>query len=257
MNASPYRISLFKVIPIPLQALILGICLASSGLRAQTLPVAENLINFNSAEGEQLLIESEARQDYFPLSIQFVSQDNLAYCGVASIVMVLNALSIPAPEAPEFRTYRVFTQENFFNKPQTQKVMTAEAVSRGGMTLEQLGKLLESYPVKASVYHGGDVTLEEFRTLVVKNLQEKDNFVLVNYLRKAIGQERGGHISPLAAYNQETDRFLILDVSRYKYPPIWVKAEELWQAMKTVDAASGKTRGFVMVSPLDESKTSL
>jgi len=71
---------------------------------------------------------------------------------------------------------------------------------------------------------------------------------LVNYLRKAIGQETGGHISPVAAYNQETDHFLILDVSRYKYPPVWVKAEELWQAMATVDSTSGKTRGFVLVS---------
>ena len=50
--------------------------------------------------------------------------------------------------------------------------------------------------------------------------------MLVNYLRSAIGQKTGGHISPLAAYNQETDSFLILDVSRYKYPPIWVKAEQ-------------------------------
>jgi ribosomal protein S24E len=162
--------------------------------------------------------------------------------------MVLNAIAIPAPEAPEYAPYRLFTQDNFFNT-QTQKVVTSEVVSRRGMTLDQLGKLLESYPVKAEVHHAGDLTLEEFRTLVVKNLQEPKNFVLVNYLRKAIGQETGGHISPLAAYNQKTDRFLILDVSRYKYPPVWVKAEELWKAMATVDSDSGKTRGFVLVSP--------
>ncbi|MGB6297273.1 MAG: phytochelatin synthase family protein, partial [Rivularia sp. (in: cyanobacteria)] len=57
-----------------------------------------------------------------------------------------------------------------------------------------------------------------------------------------------GHISPLAAYNKETDRFLILDVSRYKYPPVWVKAEDLWKAMNTKDSVSDKTRGFVLVS---------
>jgi hypothetical protein len=42
--------------------------------------------------------------------------------------------------------------------------------------------------------------------------------------------------------------FLILDVSRNKYPPVWVKAEQLWQAMATTDAESGKTRGLVLVS---------
>ncbi len=248
MNASRYRNSLLKVIRIPLQAVILGFCLTSNGLLAQTLQLPQNLINLNSSEGEKLLIDSKALQDYFPLSIQFITQKNQAYCGVASSVMVLNALSIPAPEAPEYGSYHLFTQENFFS-PQAQKVVTPEVVSREGMTLDQLGKLLESYPVKAEVHHSADTSLEEFRTLVVKNLQQPRNFVLVNYLRKAIGQETGGHISPVAAYNEQTDRFLILDVSRYKYPPVWVKAEELWKAMATLDSASGKTRGFVLVSP--------
>ena len=241
--------SSFKVTRISLQAFILGLCLASGGLRAQPLPIVPNLIQFNSAEGEELLIESQAREDYFPLSIQFVTQDNLAYCGVASMVMVLNALAVPAPVAPQYRTYHFFTQENLFDNPQTQQVMSAEAVARGGMTLEQLGELLETYPIEATVYHADGVTLDEFRSLVVKNLQEPGNFVLVNYLRSAIGQQGGGHISPIAAYHQKSDRFLLLDVSRYKYPPVWVKVGELWKAMATVDPASGKDRGFVLVGP--------
>lgn len=247
MNASTHQIRLLKLIRTPLPTFILGICLSRGGLLAQTLPLPQNLINFNSAEGEKLLLDSQSRQDYFPLSIQFVTQKNQAYCGVASSVMVLNALGIPAPEAPEFGQFHVFTQDNFFNS-QAKTIIKPEVVARQGMTLDQLGQLLESYPVKAQVYHAGDLTVDEFRSLVVKNLQEPGNFVIVNYLRKMIGEESGGHISPVAAYNKETDRFLILDVSRYKYPPVWVKAEELWRAMTTVDSASGKTRGFVLVS---------
>ena len=72
--------------------------------------------------------------------------------------------------------------------------------------------------------------------------------MIVNYLRKAIGQERGGHISPLAAYDAETDRFLMLDVARYKYPPVWVEAEDLFAAMNTTDADNqNRTRGYVLV----------
>lgn len=245
MIARASRIGILNFIGIPINAVVVGLCLAG-GAVAQTLPLPQNLINFNSNEGEKLLIRSSALQDYFPLSIQFVTQKNQAYCGVASSVMVLNALGIPAPVAPEYGKFHLFTQDNFFNA-QTQNVVTAEVVAQKGMTLDQLGKLLESYQVKAEVHHAGDLTLDEFRKIVVKNLQEPGNFVLVNYLRKAINQETGGHISPLAAYNQETDRFLILDVSRYKYPPVWVKASELWQAMATVDSDSGKTRGFVLV----------
>jgi Phytochelatin synthase len=233
---------------IPLKALILGLSLASGSVIAQTLSLPNNLISFNSPQGEQLLVESKSRQDYWPLSMQFITQRNQAYCGVASIVMVLNALSIPAPESPEFSPFRVFTQENFFNNEKTRQVLAPEVVSRQGMTLEQLGQFLASYSAKVKVYHASDTSLTEFRRLTKENLKQPGNFVLVNYLRRAIGQERGGHISPLAAYNEESDRFLILDVSRYKYPPVWVKAEELWQAMATVDSVSGKTRGFVFVS---------
>jgi hypothetical protein len=73
--------------------------------------------------------------------------------------------------------------------------------------------------------------------------------VLVNYLRKTLGEETGGHISPLAAYDAKADRFLILDVARYKYPPVWVKTADMFGAMNTPDAANNnKTRGFVLVT---------
>jgi Phytochelatin synthase len=215
---------------------------------AQTLPIAPQLIPFSSSDGEQLLVESNARQDYFLLSNQFVTQINQAYCGVASSVMILNALGLPAPESTQYKPFRVFTQENFFERAETKKVVSPDLVSKRGMTLAQLGDLLNSHGAKVQVYYGADVDLDRFRSLLVQNLSKRDNFAIVNYLRKTIGQERGGHISPIAAYNQRTDRFLILDVSRYKYPPVWVKAVDLWQAIATVDADAGKTRGFVLVT---------
>ncbi len=215
---------------------------------AQTLPISPQLIPFNSSQGEQLLLDSQARQDYFLLSNQFVTQINQAYCGVASSVMVLNALGLPAPESLQYKPFHVFTQENFFDRDETKKVVSADLVSRRGMTLAQLGDLLISHGTKVKVYYGSDVDFNRFRFLLVQNLSKRDNFVIVNYLRKIIGQERGGHISPIAAYSQRTDRFLILDVSRYKYPPVWVKAIDLWQAINTTDSDSGKTRGFVLVT---------
>ncbi|AKG24506.1 phytochelatin synthase family protein [Calothrix sp. 336/3] len=237
-----------SLLKISLQSLILATPIFIPTLSlAQTLKLPANLISFNSTVGEKLLIDSKSREDFFPLTMHFVTQDNLAYCGVASIVMVLNALEITAPEANQYKSYRMLTQDNFFSNTKTKEVITKEVVSRQGMTLSQLGGLLATYPVKVEVYHTQNSSLEKFRTLATANLKQKNNFILVNYLRKTIGQETGGHISPIAAYNEKTDRFLILDVSRYKYPPIWVKTTELWQAMNTTDSTSGKTRGFVVV----------
>jgi len=56
-------------------------------------------------------------------------------------------------------------------------------------------------------------------------------------------------VKSLAAYAEDGDRFLILDVSRYKYPPVWIEAEALFAAMDTPDSDNdNKSRGFVIVS---------
>jgi glutathione-S-conjugate glycine hydrolase len=220
----------------------------SSGAGAQTLQLPENLVNLNSDKGAKLLIESEALEAYWPLSIQFVTQKNQAFCGVASIVMVLNALGVPAPSTPEFEPFNTFTQDNVFN-PKTDTVITQELLARQGMTLDQIGQFLSTYPIRAEVHHAADSTLESFRSAAREFLATDNRHVIVNYLRRTIGQEKGGHISPLAAYDADTDRFLILDVSRYKYPPVWVSAKELFEAMNTTDSDNAdRTRGFVLVS---------
>jgi hypothetical protein len=53
--------------------------------------------------------------------------------------------------------------------------------------------------------------------------------------------EGGGHFSPLAAYHEESDSFLVMDVARYKYPPFWVHADLLCQAMATPDPCQAAT----------------
>ena len=83
-------------------------------------------------------------------------------------------------------------------------------------------------------------------------LRDRKSFLAVNYLRKVISQNSGGHISPVAAYHEGEDRFLILDVSRYKYPPVWVKAAALWDAMAAVDQGSKQSRGYLTVRVAEE-----
>ncbi len=221
--------------------------LGNGNVLAQNLPLAPNLINLNSQEGERLLMESKVRQDYLPLSIHFTPQQNKAYCGVASSVMVLNALSVPAPEAPEYGQFHFFTQNNFLNR-KTDSIITAEVISKQGITLDQLGELLKAHDVKTKVFHTDETSLAAFRALAIQNLSESGNFFVVNYLRRALLQKMGGHFSPLGAYHEATDRFLILDVSPYLYPPVWVTAEALWGAMDTTDSVVDAKRGFVIVS---------
>jgi hypothetical protein len=240
-----------RVLTSILKVASLSLCLTIGQVSAQTLPLPEPLINLNSEQGARLLLESEANRAYWPLSIQFVTQKNQAYCGVASLTMVLNALGVPAPSTPEFEPFKTFTQDNLLND-ETEKVLPKEVLAKIGMTLDQIGQLLTTFGVKADVHHAADTSLDEFRKLATEAVGTPNRYVIVNYLRRAIGQERGGHISPVAAYDADTDRFLVLDVSRYKYPPVWVEADDLYAAMNTPDSDNqNRTRGFVLVAAKD------
>src|SRR5262245_29174757 len=81
-------------------------------VRAETLPLPAGVISFESDEGEALLIGAEARNDFFPLISQFTTQINPAFCGPASIAMVLNALGVPRPPSELTLKLGIFDQEN-------------------------------------------------------------------------------------------------------------------------------------------------
>src|SRR5262249_52443727 len=67
-----------------LAAAALALCLLSAGALAKTLPLPDGLVGLNSAAGETLLLHSTARQAYWNLSLQFVTQKTQTYCGIAS-----------------------------------------------------------------------------------------------------------------------------------------------------------------------------
>jgi hypothetical protein len=233
------------------RSLFVSFGLFATGAIAQTLPLPETLIDLRSPQGEHFLLEAKSHEAYFPISTAFVTQKNQAYCGVASMVMALNAIQAPAPTSPEYQPFHTFTQENLLDD-RTEAILPRATLSRQGMTLDQLGGLLGLHPVKVEVHHTTERGLDEFRKNAAEYLATKNHFVIVNYLRKSMGQEVGGHISPLAAYDEKADRFLILDVARYKYPPVWVATSALYDAMNTMDASNdNKTRGYVLISNVE------
>jgi glutathione-S-conjugate glycine hydrolase len=212
--------------------------------RAQHAALPDSLISLDSAEGERLLAESSARRDFVPLVEQYVTQENPGYCGIASAVMVLNALQIPASKDNAWGA-PFFTQKNLFNEKARS---VAQPGFQGGLTLQQLADILQSHPATAEVHYASDTTLEAFRGLASTNMGNPRDFIIVNYNRAEVGQEYMGHISPIAAYHAASDRFLLLDVARYKYPPVWIPTDQLFRAMRTSDPVAGKSRGFLVVT---------
>jgi glutathione-S-conjugate glycine hydrolase len=208
--------------------------------------LSARLIPLRSEMGEKLLRRTDP--DYFlSLALQFLTQETQTYCSIASSVMVLNALQIPAPVDEAHLPYKVFTQDNFFS-PAVSKILPADLVRKQGSTLDQISQALATYPVSIQAVHANQITVAEFRSRAAKAINSRSGYIIVNFLRTSVGQEGEGHMSPLAAYDRISDRFLILEVARYRYPPVWVTTKDLWNAMHTMDTTSKRHRGFVVVS---------
>ena len=63
--------------------------------------------------------------------------------------------------------------------------------------------------------------------------------LVATYSRGVLKQTGTGHFSPIAGYHPGSDRVLILDTARFKYPPHWVQLSLLFEAMTKVDSESG------------------
>ena len=182
-----------------------------------------------------MLEGASIRADYSQLSRTFQAQILASYCGVASSVAVLNALGINV------------SQGDFFTDDAA-KVRPRLKVVFGGMSLPELGGLLIAHGVQVSVFHADESSVDKFRSTIENNLATVDDYLIVNYQRKILGQDEVGHISPLAAYNHKSDSVLIMDTTRNNYPPTWVPVKMLFEAMSTTDSTTGKMRGYIEVS---------
>ena len=234
---------------------------------------AATLVEWASAESGTRLSRSSHKTDFFPLSNHFISQDNAIFCGPVSSAIVLNALRLGKrdglprdrgsiaedemdwlpPGADPF--YGKYTPGNVLNERTKTRLevlgkpmlIGGEAKSDFGLQLRQLAQVLRSHGLRvAARVVDGDGDPAAIRRELAANLARPEDYVLVNYSRRALGQEGGGHISPLGAYDTSSDSFLVMDVNPNRAPWVWVGADALIAAMGTFDTV--ENRGYLLVS---------
>ena len=239
--------------------------------RAGPRPVV--LVGWDSEESARRLSRSAHKRDFFPLSNNFVSQDNRIFCGPASSAIVLNALRLGRKEGlPEDRRsiakgelawlpkgynpfFGKYTPRNVLNDRTKKRIeVLGKPIDIGGkprpdygLQLRQLAQVLRAQRLDVTIRveddnaDGGTIRRE-----IARNLATGDDYVLVNYARKSLGQRGGGHISPLGAYDEASDSFLIMDVNPNRAPWVWVEADDLIGAMRTFDTV--ENRGYLLIS---------
>merc|ERR1712038_2039556 len=238
----------------------------------------ESLIQFSSPEGRKIFKESLAHgssEAFFPLSEQFLSQSEPAYCGVTSLVMILNAMGID-PKVRWKSGWRWYSDEMILDTC----CIDAERVKRAGILMEEFQSLARcqglGIDMKRPLINGyGDEQeeeeketddahgLDEFRKNIIQMVRnppmhdakeissdkDRGGFLVVSYSRPSLGQTGSGHFSPVAAYHEASDRCLIMDVARYKYAPYWVRVKDLYESLRPIDKMTGKSRGWFMMYP--------
>ena len=264
-----------RVAAVVLAALLFGPAVVLIGSEAagsaDSRPVP--LVEWASGESLQRLSRSSHKADFFPLSNHFISQDNSIFCGPVSSAIVLNALRLRRKEGlPRDRSsiaedemawlwpgadpfYGKYTPNNVLNdRTKTRLEVLGKPIliegdpkSDYGLQLRQLAEVLRSHGldvVTRVVDEGADAVA--IRREIAANLATGEDFVLVNYARRSLGQQGGGHISPLGAYDEASDSFLIMDVNPNRAPWVWVRSDDLVAAMETFDTV--ENRGYLLVS---------
>jgi glutathione gamma-glutamylcysteinyltransferase len=236
-----------------------------------------NLLAFDSPEGKSRFLHSlqtNNAEAYFPLSQQFLNQMDPAYCGVSTLLLVLNALSID-PNVRWRGGWRWYGDESMLLE---RCCLEEERVRREGITLEQYCGLARCQGVELVMKRpggkegqnvvteaGGDI--DQFRQDIINAVNfppqtdrglskqavvESSNggyFIVASFARSSLQQTGDGHFSPIAAYHPPTDSCLVLDVARFKYAPYWVDLKELYDAMIPADKLTDKSRGWVLMFP--------
>lgn len=215
-------------------------------VRRRVLP--DNLVALNSPVGRRWLIEAMTRESaapYIILTEHFCNQSDPAFCGVTTLLIVLNALAID-PMVRWKGGWRYFGDEDVLL---SNCCLSAEYVRRVGVTMEQLKQMAVCHGLQVQMERPRD-NVDLFRSHIQEFLQQENKgIVVVSYSRSALGQTGEGHFSPIAAYHEESDQVLILDVARFKYQPYWVPVTVLFEAMTLLDKVTSKPRGWYLMQP--------
>ncbi|KAG0377619.1 hypothetical protein BGX24_005751 [Mortierella sp. AD032] len=203
----------------------------------------EHLVSFTSPKGKQLFREMLTEgygEGYFSLVGNFTTQSEPAYCGPSSLAMVLNSLEVD-PQRQWKGAWRWYSDELL------ECCAPAEQVKAKGITFNQFACLSKCH-CDVQVRRANQVSLEQFKQDLEMVCSRDDIHMVVSFSRKALGQTGDGHFSPIGGYVPKAGMVLVLDTARFKYPSYFVSVESLWKSLFPIDAETGSSRGYFLLS---------
>mmetsp|Transcript_22480 Transcript_22480/g.42421 ORF Transcript_22480/g.42421 Transcript_22480/m.42421 type:complete len:248 (+) Transcript_22480:32-775(+) len=215
----------------------------------------EEIIFLNSSKGTQLLRSASHAEPYWQLAPHFVTELP-GMCGPTTAIMILNALAaqgLPAAVSDmySYRTtvYRYWESQNIWNGSAAACIQEQTTPWEG--SIQQVAGMLRCHGAAATVVKAAATNPAAFRQVLVEAFSGNEiKFVGLNFDRPTLGQLGAGHHSPIAAYDEKSDRALVMDVARYKYPPFWATVNDLYAAMNASVSKEffATPRGYLVAS---------
>ena len=182
-------------------------------------------------------LQTHPAPDYWALSPHYLPQATGSACSLAAIAMLVNALRGLPPRAGE----ALVTQQGLLEAVGSRTWAAATAERGSGVRWDefetnlQLSVRVFKLDVEIEVlrpHDGSATTLSRLRRMLSEN-EASDRDIVLAYFNQGVltGDWNGPHISPIAAYDANRKRALIMDVDRQWYIPYWSSDEALLAAM--------------------------
>lgn len=207
-------------------------------------------IAFASTEGRQVFREALQlgyMEAFFTLGPQLTTQDEPAFCGLASLVVALNALQVDPGRVWKGRW-------RWYHETMLDCCVPLGRVVRNGITLHEFASIAECNAVQTHTrLADATLSIEELRATIRDCTSRNDRVLVCAYARGRVQQTGEGHFAPIGGYHPERDLVLVLDTARFKYPPHWLPVSLLLEAMRAPDRdAGGRPRGFCVLGKPSE-----
>ncbi|CAL4978497.1 unnamed protein product [Urochloa decumbens] len=201
-------------------------------------------VDFTSPDGKRLFseaLEGGTMEGFFSLASCFQTQSEPAFCGLASLAVVLNALAIDPGR-------RWKGPWRWFDESMLDCCEPLDKIKAHGITFGKVACLAHCSGADVRPFRANQVTVDDLRRHLIHCTSSRDCHLIASYHRRHLKQTGTGHFSPIGGYHAGQDMALILDVACFKYPPHWVPLALLWEAMNTIDESTGLLRGFMLIS---------
>lgn len=208
-------------------------------------PLPRICVPFSSPEGKRLFREALLAghmESYFALADQLCTQDEPAFCGLATLVMVLNAFEMD-PGRVWKRPWRWYHESML-------KCCIPPDILTEGIVMDKFAEIARCHGLDVDIHrvHESD-DLNAFRDVVSRMTStDTEGFLVACYLRGSLGQTGNGHFAAVGGYHPQRELVFLFDTARFKYPPHWVPIARLWDGMGRVDPVTGMPRGYMIIT---------